>query len=523
MRKWWIGSAVALVLLALAVAAVAVFGGPRILAGLIRRSAATLGYQDVRVEVASVGPYRTVLPAISAGPEPGLQAEDVTLEYDWRSLVALRVHRVAIGAVRLHGDWNEDGMVFPALPEAEAGGPLIAVPAWEVLSVASGAVVLGGARGPVTVSFADFEASAPPGHRLTAKGRASIDSPAAPIDADFDLALDDDRVHGFAQVRSRDGKLDLRGDFGAVGEGPGVFPTVESPGQLRLSGRIRVKADEADLSPFAPAFTADGTVTFGTDHGRLQIRGDGLDLTTAGISLAGLDVALDLDQLAPPVGGRGQRIAVDTARMGVDLGGGTVRFGVRPNGVIDVESLEWSLHGGRLHTAAALDLSAEENAATLGVSELDIGRLVAGLGRDDLEVTGIVSGDLALRVAGDRIFADGGRLTASEAGGVIRYRPGGPGDPADAGPPESGAVGGMELVLDALENFHYRTLEVGVTGELTGEMNLKLSIEGSNPEVYDGYPFQINLNLEGPVADVVRGSQTGFRIQDAIEERFRQR
>lgn len=524
MKKLLIALAVLLVLGLATLAAVAKLGGPRLLAELIQRTAAGLGYQDVQVTVESVGPSRAVIGEISAGPAPGLRAESVTLEYDWRSLLEMRARRVRIESAQLHGDWNEDGMVFSALPAAEGGGAWIATPAWEQLEVSRGAVVLGGARGPVTVSFADFAAEAPPGARLAARGTASIESQAAPLDADFDLSLDADRLFGHARVRSRDGRLDLRGDFGAPGEGAGRFPSVASPGELRIAGRIGVKAEEADLSPFAPALTAHGTIDLGTEDGRLQIRGDGLDLTALGVSLTGVTVALDLDQLAPPVAGGGQRLTVDTARMGVDLGGGSVRFGVRPDGVIDVEALDWRLHGGQLRTTAAIDPSAEDNEAILDVEGLDLGSLVDGLGREDLEITGIVSGDLALRVAGDRIFAEGGRLIASDAGGVIRYRPGGPGTagPSES-PPESGAVGGMELVMDALENFHYRTLEAGVGGELTGEMNLQLTIEGSNPDVYEGHPFQINLNLEGPLADVIRGGQTGFRIQDAVEERFRKR
>lgn len=510
-------------LLAALLAATAALGGPRILAALIVRAGTALGYQEVAVDVDRVGLQRTVLAAISAGPAPGLRAEGVILEYDWRSLARARLRRVRIENARLNGSWNEDGMVFPALPPAREG-PWIAVPAWEQLEVGKGAVALGGARGPVTLSFADFEAQAPPGERLSAKGIASIDSQAPPIDAEFDLVLDGPRLLGSARVHSRDGKLDLRAAFGDPGEDPGRFPAMDDPGELRLDGQVTVKAKEADLSPVAPAFTANGTVRFASEGGRLQVRSDGLDLSVLGLSVGGLAVSLDLEQLLPPVGGSGQRLSVDTARMGVPLGGGSVRFAVRPSGVVEIEALDWRLHGGTLHTAAAIDPNADENALALAVEQVDLASLIAGLGREDLDMTGRVSGSLPLRLAGDRIFADGGRLMAIGDGGVIRYRPGGEAPAADApAQPKSGSVGGMGLVLDALRNFHYRTLEVGVQGELTGEMDLQLKIEGSNPDVYDGYPFQINLNLEGPLADVVRGSQTGFRVQDAVEERFQKR
>jgi hypothetical protein len=85
------------------------------------------------------------------------------------------------------------------------------------------------------------------------------------------------------------------------------------------------------------------------------------------------------------------------------------------------------------------------------------------------------------------------------------------------------SVQGLDLALRALEDFRYRTLRVEVGGEITGEMTLAIRVEGSNPEVYDGYPIQLNLNLEGPLAAVVQGSTTGFRVQDAVEKRFQER
>lgn len=521
MKKLLIALAVMLLLATLALGLAARLGGPRLLAHAIRSVGAGLGYQEIEVTVSEVGLRRTVLAAISAGPAPGLRASDVTLEYGPRSLLRGRVHTVRIGSAALHGVWNHDGMVFDALPPP-SDGPWLAVPAWQHLVVDEGRVVLRGTRGPVTVSFARFSADAASGARLEARGIASIDSQAAPLDADFELVVDDDRLLGNARVKSRDGSLLLRGDFGAPGEGPGTFPTVAGPEELVIEGRIQLKADEADLSPFAPSFTAKGSVDLRSHGDRLRIRSDGLDLELLGLSLSDVAMSVDLTQLRPAAAPAGQRVSIGAARAGVPIGGGSLRFGLRDSAVLEIEALDWQLHGGTLRAQGAIDLDAEENRLTIGVQALDLGSLVASLERPDLSITGILSGELPLRVAGDRIFAESGRLSASEAGGVIHYGQKAPGL-EDEGPPAKGSVGGVDLVLDALENFQYRTLEAQVDGELTGEMNLKVKLEGSNPDVYDGYPFQLNLNLEGPLADVVRGGTTGFRVQDAVEKRFQKR
>ncbi|HKJ23391.1 MAG TPA: YdbH domain-containing protein, partial [Myxococcota bacterium] len=429
----------------------------------------------------------------------------------------------------LAGVWDDDGITFPVLPPAEeTEGPWLAPPVWDRFVLGTGRLDLGGSKGPLTVQARDVDLGAPPGERLRVQGTAWVDRKPSRITATADLVVDGDRVNGSASVRSANGKLDLSADLGAPGPAPGRFPDVLGPEALELAGRIHVKADEADLSPLTPSLTAQGNVDFRLEKGRLRVRGDSLAVAGFGMILGGLDVAVELDQLSPPVARPGQTVSVESLRFGMDVGGGAVRFGVARGGVVEIESLEWHFQGGDLTAAGRFDPFGENNELVVGVTRIDLGALVADLGRADLAATGRLSGTLPLRIEGDRIFADGGRLSAGEEGGVIRYQPGGlppPGlepDPTKGRPP-SGSVGGVDLVVDALRNFHYRTLEVQVNGELTGEMVLGLKIEGSNPDVYDGYPFQLNMNLEGPLADVIKGGATGFRVEDAVEKRFQKK
>jgi hypothetical protein len=499
--------------------------GPRLAEHLIRRGAHYQGYRDVRVEVRSLGLRHVELAEFSAGPAPGLTTRDVKLAWTLRHLLAARIASVEVGSATLHGLWTEAGVEFPVIPPAEEG-PWIEPPVFDRLALTRAQIELGGSEGPVSIGLRDLDFGTPAGERMRAKGQASVERKAGRLTAAVDLVLDGQRVSGNATLRDQAGKLEVTADLGKSGPPPGQFPMIDGPEDLTLVGRLSLRAEAADLSPLTPSFTADGVVDFRLAEGRLSLKGDSLDVAGFGMILGGLDLAIELTELSPPAAPPGQTVSVETLQFGMDVGGGALRFGAR-GGVLDIEALDWRFHGGALSAKGEFDPASEENELVVHVGDVDLAALVADLGRTDLAMTGRLSGELPLRFEGNRIFAAGGRLSAGEGGGVIRYQTGGLPPPGLEAPakelPAKGSVGGVDLVLDALRNFQYRKLEVGVDGELTGEMILHLTLEGSNPDVYDGYPFQLNLNLEGPLADVVQGSTTGFRVQDAVEERFQKR
>ncbi len=51
-----------------------------------------------------------------------------------------------------------------------------------------------------------------------------------------------------------------------------------------------------------------------------------------------------------------------------------------------------------------------------------------------------------------------------------------------------------------------------------GEVDLGFHLEGSNPDVYDGYPVRFNMRLEAPLLPLLRGVTTGSRVTEALEK-----
>ena len=118
-----------------------------------------------------------------------------------------------------------------------------------------------------------------------------------------------------------------------------------------------------------------------------------------------------------------------------------------------------------------------------------------------------------ITVTGAEAVIRGGELV-SDGPGWVRYRP----DQAPAALQAGGE--NVNLLLQALENFRYEELRLTIDGRTDGEMDVGLHIAGANPDLYDGYPIEFNLNLEGALAEILRASLAGYRIPESIRERM---
>ena len=92
---------------------------------------------------------------------------------------------------------------------------------------------------------------------------------------------------------------------------------------------------------------------------------------------------------------------------------------------------------------------------------------------------------------------------------------------AGAAPPALQAGGeGVDLLLQALENFHYEALEITLDGRTDAAMDIGLHLAGANPDLYDGHPVEFNLDLEGELANILRQGVASYQIPERIRERM---
>jgi hypothetical protein len=81
----------------------------------------------------------------------------------------------------------------------------------------------------------------------------------------------------------------------------------------------------------------------------------------------------------------------------------------------------------------------------------------------------------------------------------------------------------MELVVQALQNFHYSVLDSTIDYDSKGRLVLGLKLEGQNPEVRGGQPVVLNINLEEDIPALLTSLQLSGRVNEAVTERVRER
>lgn len=302
------------------------------------------------------------------------------------------------------------------------------------------------------------------------------------------------------------------------------------PARKRLSAYVRVPPirftpalQPADLSPlYGPLLTnASGALEI---VGALGLEGDDafadlhIILDDLGGTLAGADVRdlagrvhiSDLDPLRTPPG---QQITASALDPGLPMENLALTFSLPGNGAAWLSQASLELAGGSVSAEpTTFDPARTENRVVLDVAGVQLSRLAALLEMPEVEATGRLSGTIPVLLADGDIAIEKGRLETQEPG-VLRYLP-------EGGTAIAGGDEYMELVVNALANFHYQSLAVDLDRALGGASVVGLHINGANPDVYDGYPIELNVNLSGDLDRIARDSMAGWRIPDEIRKRL---
>ncbi|MEM7120798.1 MAG: YdbH domain-containing protein [Pseudomonadota bacterium] len=280
----------------------------------------------------------------------------------------------------------------------------------------------------------------------------------------------------------------------------------------------------ADLSPMLASSAKDvsgsigitGDVTWqsGVWSSDLDFALREISATAYGIRIERLNGLINLDNVMPPSTPPGQLVAIGGIDAGLPLRDALLSLALNRDGSLSLESAEMKFAGGEV-TADPLVWHPESDPEPLNlhVSGVDVGTLFALAELDDLTATGTLDGIIPVRLVGDDVLIEGAYLASREPG-QLRYLP-------DGAPTGLGADdASIDLVLSALSNFHYDRLDVDLSRAAGGDTEIGLHIAGSNPDLYDGYPIELNVNLTGELDRIVRDSLAGYRIPDEIRERL---
>ncbi len=339
---------------------------------------------------------------------------------------------------------------------------------------------------------------------LQARLRHDVAEPAvAPFDLSIDATATPDRIEASGSARWHENAMvpfkaryklpsgDLDATFG-----PAAFVFGEG-------------FQPRDLSRLAPEVAATGTLEADARvawrqggepkvQARLAVRE--MSLQTPDFAVSGLNGSVAATQVDPLRTAPGQIVTADRVVAGVPLEEVLVEFRIA-DATLRIAEATATLAGGTVALGeTVLDPAASEHAFDLRLRNLSLAQVLDSLGVDGLEGEGTLSGRLPLRLGPKGLGVAGGEL-ADTGAGVIRL------DVGAARQMLEGQGEQVALVVDALKNFHYDRLQLGIERPAAEDLTVKVRMTGQNPDVLEGHPFDFNISLSGnpdPILDAIK-------------------
>ena len=224
-------------------------------------------------------------------------------------------------------------------------------------------------------------------------------------------------------------------------------------------------------------------------RGKLEISNAALGWDQAQIEA--LQLKLQLDGLQPAQG----RIQLSAQRgklaTGTELTALDIDLALAEQ-ALQVNALHLDLLGGSLRSVpATLPWPLQEKTLALEVHEIDLGQLLDLFRLHGLSGSGTIAGVLPLAWRDGGMEIHDGRLD-SLGPGTLKYAP---------------AVPALDNPgLQALRNLHYRRLGIRLWYGANGTYRTESTLEGHNPDFYDGYPVRFGLNINGVLPGLFRAA-----------------
>jgi Dicarboxylate transport len=223
---------------------------------------------------------------------------------------------------------------------------------------------------------------------------------------------------------------------------------------------------------------------------KLVLRLDDLAFATDAAQIRALTGAVALDRLWPPATPPGQRFAASIEAPGLPPAKLSLQGQLTAKPSLRLERLALEIAGGAI---AAAPFTVEPVAlaidTVLAVDHVDLAEVTKLLRIDGLGGTGLLDGRIPLRLGEGKLTIAGGHL-AARAPGTLRYHP-------EKLPGEIAAAGdAVDLALRALADFRYDRLSLDLDKSAEGEGTVMLRLQGNNPAVLSGHPFNVNIRVD---------------------------
>lgn len=208
---------------------------------------------------------------------------------------------------------------------------------------------------------------------------------------------------------------------------------------------------------------------------------------------------------------RATQLSLDSLDAGIELA--DIRSNLRIDasaGSVLLTDTSLNVFGGTV-SSERLDYHLQDNDSRFDIviDRIDLNQVLSMSAYQAVSASGLVSGQLPVRLQGLTPSISDGTLSALPPGGTIRY--------------DSGTAAGsqrLELVYQALQHYRFNLMEARVNYQESGELDLAIRMEGTSPELNGGQRINLNLNINDNIPALLQSLQAARSVSDSIQTRL---
>ena len=76
------------------------------------------------------------------------------------------------------------------------------------------------------------------------------------------------------------------------------------------------------------------------------------------------------------------------------------------------------------------------------------------------------------------------------------------------------------MLFQALRDFRYEKVRIEIDETPAQPMMLRFHLTGSSPNVYDGFPLELNVNVGGALRDVLERGLKTYQLPAGVADRL---
>ncbi len=291
-----------------------------------------------------------------------------------------------------------------------------------------------------------------------------------------------------------------------------IVPLNFSPDRLQPSALSpalsRLKAVSGQISASAQFNWSNKGVH--SSHGAFELRHVSFTQETA--KIGDLNASLNLENVFSPSSPPQQTITIRRIDFGIPVENLLVSYQIvaadPPR--IALAKAQFSMMDGNLSLAPTIiNPAAAHTDVLVHVNNIDLGTFFNLIQIDGLTGNGHLDGQIPIRLEDNQVMIRKGHLVA-KAPGVLRFQS------AKASQLLATAGEEMNLLLQAVQDFHYTELSLDLDKSAKHGLIAKLSLLGNNPEVKDGQVFRLNINLESNIDKILQTISQGYSLSNEI-------